>query len=494
MPCIFRLYNAAVLIAGLGMNTERGEIDCLCAGDPRVNALLGRQKAPAEGERIRRSCFAYSLYMQGRYLLFNTLTRQLLALPPQYIDFFADDRLFPASILAGEVPAKLYESYFLVPEHAPESQTYLDLKDVLVLKEELPRGITHYVILPTTTCNARCFYCFEQGMQYRKMSTETVEDTLRFIISHKPLDAKKIHIHWFGGEPMCAADNIDRICDGLTRAGIDYDAEMTSNGSLFTEASAKRAANAWKVSRIQITLDGMAEEYARRKHYTDAIKDPFGTVIRNVHLLIAEGISVSIRLNADENNLGELFRVVDFLRNEFSPEERQKIRVYAHSLFSQSGEGLDVCPAGTGTDALEARVLELNDYILRRELTGRDLNDLFMLKSHFCMTTAPECNVLIDAAGRLFACDAMTECMRYGDVVSGIDSQAWNRVSAPCAVREECRRCMFLPQCTEFDRCPNRMAYGDCFRQEKRKLDDELRFAYFVIRERTQQEDSGVSD
>ena len=74
------------------------------------------------------------------------------------------------------------------------------------------------------------------------MSPETVEDTLRFILSHKPEEQNKIHIHWFGGEPMCAADHIDRISDGLAEAGIEYTAEMTSNGSLFTEELAQKAA------------------------------------------------------------------------------------------------------------------------------------------------------------------------------------------------------------------------------------------------------------
>ena len=54
-------------------------------------------------------------------------------------------------------------------------------------------------------------------------------------------------------------------------------------------------------------------------------------------------------------------------------------------------------------------------------------------------------------------------------------------------------QCVFLPQCTEFDRCPNRAAYDACFRQEKRKLETELRFAYAVYQERrrqTRQEDA----
>ena len=463
-------------------------------GDPRVCMLLGDQKFPSAEECICKSRFSYILYEEGRYLLFNTLTRELLTLPPRLIDYFTDGRMFPASILSEEIPAKLYKRYFLVPEHSQESRLYMELKDLLVVKEELPNGITHYVILPTTTCNARCFYCFEQGMQYRKMSRETVENTLRFILQHKPENRNRIHIHWFGGEPMCAADHIDRICEGLAEAGIEFSAEMTSNGSLFTEELAHKAAKVWNITKIQITLDGMAEEYALRKRYTNAVQDPFETVIRNIHLLIAAGISVAVRLNVDENNPGEIYRVADFLGNEFSEAEKKKMAVYAHSLFGQSGDGSVDCPVVAGSDELEIRVQEINDYILRHELVPFDPGALFTLKTHYCMVTAPECNVLIDAEGRLFACDAMPENMRYGDVKSGIDPELWRNVAAPCNIRKECEQCVFLPQCTEFDRCPTRMEHDYCYRHEKRSLDRELRYVYALYREQMRKEAEGVSD
>ncbi len=454
--------------------------ECLFPGDPRVRVLLGKQASPAAGENIRKSHFVHCLYAKGKYLLFHTLTRQLLVLPPQYIDYFSDNRFFPPSVLEHEPAAKLYEEYFLVPEHAPESQTYLELKAILVLKEELPQDITQYVILPTTACNARCFYCFEQGMQYVTMSNDTIEDTLRFIRQHKPEDKKPIHIHWFGGEPMCAPGIIDRICAGLTESDIEFTAEMTSNGSLFTEETAKKAAAVWKIAKIQITLDGMEEEYARRKCYPKTMKDPFQTVIRNIHLLLAAGIHVMIRLNVDEDNPGEILRAVDFLKNEFTDEEKQTLRAYAHSIFGTPAEGPDSCPLSSGSDVLEARVLEINEHIRRQGLMVFEPETLFSLKSHYCMVTAPECNVLIDASGQLFACDAMTEDMRYGDVKTGFDPDAWNRVTKSCEVRKECATCVFLPQCTEFDRCPSRMPYDDCYRQEKRKLESELLEAFHV--------------
>ena len=468
------------------IETEKGEKlwDCLYRGDPRVCVLLGTQKAPGPEEKIRRNRYAYYLYMDGKYLLFHLLTRELLAVSPQVIEYFADDRLFSVSLLEKELPAMLYEHHFLVPEDMSESQIYMELKDVLVLKEELPKGITHYVILPTTTCNARCFYCFEQGIKYHRMSARTVRDTIAFILQHKPAEQKKIHIHWFGGEPMCAADNIDRICEGLNDAGIEFTAEMTSNGSLFTEETARKATEQWKIGKIQITLDGMAEEYEKRKNYSKAVRKPFETVITNIHCLIGAGIGVTVRLNVDENNLGDIFRVIDYLSETFTAEEKKKLQVYAHSLFRQSTDGLDACPVGTGSDELETRVLEINDVIHRKGLMVLDIGPLFTLKSHYCMVTAPECNVLIDAAGRLFACDAMPESMCYGNVKDGIRPEAWKRVAEPCVIREECENCVFLPQCTEFDRCPNRMTYDSCVRQETRKLDRELRFVYAIWQER----------
>ena len=515
---------------------DKRQVECLYPGDYRVCVLLGKQKDPGKEKRIRWSRFVFGMEVDGGVLLFHTLTKKLLIVeevphgdgsvvqrkrctrqnqtatsivatphcgdrsfrltsplskfPPLAVESGSPHEELPsAQIIKG-----LYEDWFIVPEEMDESKIYLEVKKILVVKEELPKGITHYVILPTTTCNARCFYCFEQGMQYRKMSRETVEDVLHFIVEHKPKDRKQIHIHWFGGEPMCAADNIDRICEGLDEAGIEYTAEMTSNGSLFDEESAKRAFEHWKVSEIQITLDGMAEEYAARKRYT-GLEKPFEAVIRNIHLLVAAGIKVKIRLNTDEKNTDDIYRVTEYLKEEFTNEEREKMRIYAHSLFSQEGEGLDACPAGTASDALEAEVQEINDHLVRVGLTGKNLDDLFNLKSHYCMVTSPECNVLIDSSGKLFACDAMPESMRYGDVKTGIDPEAWKRVAEPCSVREECRECVFLPQCTEFDRCPNRTAYDDCYKQEKRKMESDLRFAYSIyLDQKKQKEKASVSD
>ena len=81
---------------------------------------------------------------------------------------------------------------------------------------------------------------------------------------------------------------------------LPYRAGMTSNGSLFNEDLAEKAAKDWKVSSIQITLDGTEEYYNEAKAYVDG--SDFNKVVNNIKLLTSKGIFVSIRLNYDSHN------------------------------------------------------------------------------------------------------------------------------------------------------------------------------------------------
>jgi len=64
----------------------------------------------------------------------------------------------------------------------------------------IPNDITSYTILPTTGCNARCYYCFEHGSKVMTMTRETAGEVVRFITEHCG-PKKTVAIMWFGGEP-----------------------------------------------------------------------------------------------------------------------------------------------------------------------------------------------------------------------------------------------------------------------------------------------------
>ena len=477
-------------------------------GDPRVCVLLGRQSPQPECDSIRSSCFVVHHYVNGKYLLFHTLTRRALMIEPELITYFIPGSIFSSDILENKTLQAFYEQYFLVSVDCREDELYQETKDIIRLKEELPEGIISYVILPTTACNARCFYCFEQGMRYHTMSVETEQLLLTYMTAHKPANNIPISIQWFGGEPLIGAGVINHICEGLREAGIPFTSTMITNGSLFTQALVKKAVSLWNLKEVQITLDGCEEEYLRRKRYLSSVADPFHTVLWNAHSLLKAGISVHIRLNLDVDNIGELYRCVDFLEREFTePAERKLLTVYSHELFGKYCGGCD--QSGDGRTDLTVYVNQLNDYIRRKKLDlGKRISqDAFsehkpaenasqaippvgMLKSTYCMADRAQHTVVIDAEGRLYTCEGMPENLCYGDLQTGVNSQDhFNSISTPSEIPETCRHCAYLPECTDFLLCPNRETPPRCLEQARRKLDQGILGIYNQYQRKSEEPD-----
>ena len=88
-------------------------------------------------------------------LLHHTLTGELVLLDPQ--ETAALDAL-PGPLT--EVLLPLAEKHFVVPEGYDEHEVMQQLRQVLRMVTA-SGCITNYTILPTTNCNARCFYCYE---------------------------------------------------------------------------------------------------------------------------------------------------------------------------------------------------------------------------------------------------------------------------------------------------------------------------------------------
>ena len=70
--------------------------------------------------------------------------------------------------------------------------------------------VTSYTILPTSQCNARCFYCYEKDIHQKNMSAQIAIDTADFIAQH--CCGEKVHITWFVGEPTVADPVIIMFC------------------------------------------------------------------------------------------------------------------------------------------------------------------------------------------------------------------------------------------------------------------------------------------
>ena len=171
-------------------------------------------------------------------LLLNTLTRNLV-----YLNLDEYDRLFENK--DSQLFRDLAKGYFVVPENTDDQKLNQRVYTISKLLTKSPDKLNKYVIFTTLECNARCFYCFEHGVQKSKMEKQTAGDVADFIIKKSGQNA--IKIQWFGGEPLYNMEAIEIITEKLTKADIPFQSVMITNGYLFDEEIIKQAKEKWHI-------------------------------------------------------------------------------------------------------------------------------------------------------------------------------------------------------------------------------------------------------
>ena len=400
----------------------------LVAGDESVVGIVKKRKFSADGP-LRLSVFVVALEAGDRVLLQNTLTCQIYAL----------SRAEWASVQVGNLSCpqvrELAEFRFLVEPDYDETAQYSRVLAVMRAMQKRS-GFRSYTILPTTGCNARCIYCYEENWPVKTMTPEMADAVSDFICRTK--QKGKIKLQWFGGEPLCAPTIISRICRTLRDRGVEFHSTTTTNGSLLTPELLQEALDLWRLRSIQVSMDGAREDYDVRKRYVRPDLHNYDRAMDAVAMLADAGLDVVIRCNYDGENLA---RVRDFLedcRKRFPNPER--ISFYTDQLCQASTS--DLFWAAEPMDDYAASL----GFRYARKL-GRHL------PTCVCMADSEGREVVIDPLGGLHACDNRAFEAPLGTVFDA-ELPAWpKRVTV---VAEECRYCPYLPVCTPFPKrgCP----------------------------------------
>src|SRR5262249_30890487 len=119
-------------------------------------------------------------------------------------------------------------------------------------------------ISPTFACNLDCGYCFV-GKKQGTMSPEIEQQIIDFVRKNlERQDLPAVEVDWFGGEPLIAHRNINRLSRALialcSERGVPYSAQVITNGTLMTPELADELA-ACGVDRVQITIDGFEQTH-----------------------------------------------------------------------------------------------------------------------------------------------------------------------------------------------------------------------------------------
>ncbi len=382
------------------------------------------------------------------YLIFNTLFNSMIALSKSEYEQYETLEFSELDLVGAMV-----DNGFIIPCSVYEYEYYMYYKEILSSKWN---NHSHYTIVPTTKCNARCIYCYEDGVIQQNM-TEEIADAIADVIIKTN---KEFDITWFGGEPLIKVDLIDQISQKLCLADVVYSSGIITNGSLLTEDMIVNKFPLWNIKWVQITIDGLEQEYLRRKCYCCDTSGLFENLLKNIEILLRNEIHVSIRLNIDKNNMDECVNVAEYLYNRFG--EFSYLNVYPAFIAGNKDS-----------------VSDENERIL----CSCRIYDLFPPNENV-MTEIPKVNscylqqknaFVIDYDGSILCCERDIG-RRNTRICSIYDICSFEDITKPCSTipdtRLQCKNCAYFPRCLGGCSAENSSLckYDSCF-MEKYKIE-----------------------
>ena len=413
-------------------------MDIIIPANRKVQDILGLNLA--ETDNMRPYTFCMRTVSGKDVLYFNVLTRELIHYDLQ------DEQ-------SDAVQAYLRDHWFLVKEDSDDFALASQINSIIGLMQKKTRDpLKSFIIFTTTDCNARCFYCFEKGCPRIDMTESTADAVSEFIIKRSS-DEESV-LNWFGGEPLFNSAVIDRICENLLSAGKKFSSSMISNGYLFHEEHVQKASGLWNLKEVQITLDGTEDIYNRTKSFIYREGSAYRTVLDNIRRLLNSGIAVTVRLNMDRYNFGDLMKLVEELKNMFDGEKL--LTVYSAPLSEQHMNKEIVSQRRRKIYSLQR---ELTEQLDSYGLAGfRKLNRSIPINQ--CMADSGKCVVILPD-GKTGLCEHYTDRELIGNIWQDEEDlaviEAWSRIAEPV---EACRTCAVYPQCHRIEKCPN---YTACF-------------------------------
>lgn len=397
-------------------------------------------------------------------ILLNNLTDECV-----FLDKSEKAAYFLKENYSNETFLFLVKNWFLVPEDFNDLDFSKNIENTisLIYRTYRKRDIDTFTIFTTTDCNARCFYCYQHGCEYKTMSKQTALDVADYILKHK--SENDLVLRWFGGEPLYNSEAIDIISDALLNCGVQFKSLMTTNGYLFDEEVVKKAKNKWNLYRVQITLDGTEEIYNKVKSYIykDTIS-PYKKVTDNIELLLQNDIAVNVRLNMDEHNTEDLFKLTDEVLKRY--KKYKKFSIYSHLLYDDS------CKATRERNyeqkkQLQEKCDELLSYMKScGKLKSAQQEELSFASQIFrCMADSDNA-IMILPDGKLGKCEHYLDNHFVGSIYEenyDLEEIKWFKIITE--ICDDCDDCELRSRCRSLKQCHSTKKYCDDFERERLK-------------------------
>lgn len=379
---------------------------------------------------MKQSKYNYILRSKNQaVIVFNTASEAMVSINNElFTKYFTK-----AVMVLDENATQLHNMGFLVDDN--EDETFKQNCIRMTEKYCIDKKITYVTILTTLNCNARCWYCFENGTKRYDMSDDVVNDTIKFLIENG--DPNDLEIRWFGGEPLMRKDTIYKISKALLDKGFNINSVITTNGLLFDKAFSQVMKENYGLTRVQITIEGINEDYNNIRKYPDYAGNAFDKVIENIQGAIDNGIKVNVRVNFSPTMKNSADDTIEYLHNRFG----NSIYIYVSPVY--------------GTDQEPCKKDGTYLYFLKKLIDYKYIQNLSQCylrpKTIFCGAQRMN-NFAIAPDGKLYKCEhelTVKHAERnVGSVQKGIEYNSIYKFW--CEEYEqnlECQECVLLPIC-----------------------------------------------
>lgn len=410
--------------------------------------------------------FSDPVNSKGDRVAFGTRSAKAYFLPSRYYEIVLSDHF-------EQMPDKIFEELIEMKIFVPKTENELSaiIQENNQALDDPEKDTLYEVIQPSAMCQLGCYYC---GQQHTKdyLNSE-VMDKIVLRIREKLFRQKykKLHIGWFGAEPLMGLRQIreltkifkDEIC---VEFDLDYSAKVVTNGLSLKENIFEELTTDLNVKTIEITLDGTAE-YHDTHRYTKENGKSFDLIFNNLLNIFKKenyhdyGCSITIRCNVDIDNVNGVTPLIQLIAS--------------HNLQEKIGYFYPIGIYSWGNDAhlnslsKEAFAEMEIDWMLQLIELGFPVGVLPGRKKQVCMAVTRDSD-MYDAFGNIFNCTELSYVPIYEttDYLLGNLKTSSSEKIKPRAFsnwnneiltdKYDCNTCKMLPVCG--GGCPKQWVEG----------------------------------
>ncbi|MDR2057268.1 MAG: radical SAM protein [Dysgonamonadaceae bacterium] len=257
------------------------------------------------------SKYNYLFQHNDKYFIFNSISHFFAELDKEAFDELKSTESCICEDIA-KFPSELQGAKIFLSEE--EEKDELNKIKYATYNRRFQNRHATFVITPTYQCNYNCIYCYEESRPAVYMD-DTTENNLVELVKQMRLDG--FHITWFGGEPLLNFKRIKSLTEKILALGINYDADIITNGYLLTEDKLSMFEKL-RISSIQLTIDGIKEEHDKRRPHVSGASS-FDKIMENLDNFFSKerNIKMNIRVNIDKNNEEQFYYLYSLLKNNY---------------------------------------------------------------------------------------------------------------------------------------------------------------------------------